>query len=156
MLKINGVAISEDQYLLNSLTKACKLKNDCFRVRLPIQKGMLRVILNKTHECLATVSNQPYLSLLYRTLFSTAYYGLFRVSELTISEHQIKAVDIHIGMNKKKILFILRSSKTHYKNVPPQMIKIKSCQQNVTKVRKGQEINDNDNDNNINCPYKLL
>ena len=46
-------------------------------------------------------------------LFATAYYGLFRVGEITDSQHAVKACDVHIGVNKRKLLFILRTSKTH-------------------------------------------
>ena len=53
-----------------------------------------------------------------------AYYGLFRIGELTQSQHQIKAKDIHIRMNKKKILVVLYSSKTHDKKSWPQKVKI--------------------------------
>ena len=87
------------------------------------------------------------MSLLYRTLFSTAYFGLFRVSELTLSKHQVKARDVHIGINKDKILFILHSSKTHVKSMPPQMIKIKSTNH--------KKPNQNREDMNF-CPYQLL
>ena len=41
MLKMNNVKITEDQYVLASLTRACRLKNDQVRTRLPIRKGML-------------------------------------------------------------------------------------------------------------------
>ena len=43
-----------------------------------------------------------------------------------MSEHVVKANDVHVGTNKDKLLFILRSSKTHGKGNKPQMIKISS------------------------------
>ena len=69
---------------------------------------------------------QPYLAKLFKALFVTAYFGLFRVCELTMmkSLHAVRVTDVHIGTNKKKILFILRSSKTFNKGNRPQMIKI--------------------------------
>ena len=146
VLRMNGIKIEEDQYLLSSLTHACCLRNDRCHVRLPIQKGMLRIILRKTSDHFEA-AGQPFLSLLYRTLFSTVYFGLFRVSELTLSEHQVKARDIHIGINKDKILFILHSSKTHAKSLPPQMIKIK-----WTNHKKP---NSKSEDMNF-CPFQLL
>ena len=56
------------------------------------------------------------------------YFGLFRISEVTTtaSMHVIKVKDVHIGQNKKKILFILHSSKTHGEYSRPQMVKINS------------------------------
>ena len=60
------------------------------------------------------------------------YYGLFRIGELTYSEHVVKAKDTHIGMNKDKMLFILHSSKTHTKGMKPQEIKITSSETEST------------------------
>ena len=95
-----------------------------------------------------TYATQPYLSLLYRTLFITAYFGLFRACEITStkSTHAVKARDVQIGFNKKKIMFILRSSKTHGKGSKPQIIKIssKDC-----KTRKNNKLT-------LPCPYELL
>ena len=87
---------------------------------------------------------QTYLGFLYMSLFSTAYHGMFRVSQLTEGPHAIKACDVHIGQNKNKILFILRSSKTHNKGDPPQMIKISSSMVGAKKRC------------NHYCPYHLL
>ena len=151
VFKMNNSRINHGQYLLTSLTRACRLKNDQIRARLPVQKGMLKIILEKTDQHLMNV-NQPYLLLLYQTLFSTAYFGLFRVGELTVSEHQIKARDIHIALNEKKILFVLHTSKTHHRNLPLQMIKIKSEKilnnKEFTSLGKKQQLD--------NCPYFLL
>ena len=105
VLKMNGTKIAEDAYLLLSLVRACKLCNDKIRARLPIHKNVLRIILEMT-EMYFLGKNQPYCSSLYRTLFSMAYFGLFRVCELTASDHQIQARDVHVGYNKKKILFV--------------------------------------------------
>ena len=90
VLMSNGIDINEDQYLLSAMTKACKLKNDRVRARLPIQKGMLNVILRHTKKHFDSI-NQPFLGALYMTLFSTAYYGMFRVGELTSGTHPVLA-----------------------------------------------------------------
>ena len=47
-----------------------------------------------------------------------------RISELTLSDHTVKARDVHMGINKEKILIILYTSKTHSKANRPQKIKI--------------------------------
>ena len=52
----------------------------------------------------------------------TAYYGLFRISELTKEVHAVKVVDVHISLNKCKLMFMLRSSKTHGLYAKPQII----------------------------------
>ena len=124
-LKSNNIDISEDQLLLASLTRACKLKNDCVRTRLPIQKGMLSVILRRTQRYYAE-HDQPYLSVLYSAMISTMYFGLFHISEVTSGTHPVLAKDVHIGANKKKFLFVLQMSKMHTKSAEPQMIKVSS------------------------------
>ena len=87
-------------------------------------------------------NQQPYLATLYKSVLSTMYFGLFRIGEVTESDHVIKAKDVHIGKNKKKLMFILHSSKTHTPGVKPQIIKITSSQ--------------NIKQNNTYCPFKLL
>ena len=66
---------------------------------------------------------------MYKTLFILGYYGLLRVGELTHGAHMLKAKDVHVGMNKEKILLVLYSSKTHGKNNLPQEIKITAAKQ---------------------------
>ena len=65
---------------------------------------------------------QPYLLALYRAILVTTYYGMFRIGEMTTSKHIVKACDVHIGINKPKLLFILHSSKMHGEGQKPQLI----------------------------------
>ena len=123
LLDIN-VEVNEDHFLISSLTRACQLINDQVRTRLPIQRDMLNILLKKVREVFST---QPFLSQLYQALFVAGYYGLLRVGELTMGNHPIYARDVRIGVNKKKILFILRTSKTTWKDTSPQMVKITSA-----------------------------
>ena len=145
----DGEELNENRVLLNSLTRACRIKNDVVTTRLPIRKGLLQLILHNVHRVFD--SNQPFLVNLYRTLFSTAYFGLFRVGELTESQHVVKAKDVHIAVNKKKLMFVLHSSKTHGKDKKPQIIKITSSQLVNTGLQGTREVH------KLNfCPYKLL
>ena len=43
----DGVQLCEDKFLLSSITKACRLVSDHIRTRLPIQKGLLKLILKR-------------------------------------------------------------------------------------------------------------
>ena len=72
------------------------------------------------------MQGQEYLAKLYLALFATAYYGLFCIGEVTQGDHVIKAKDMHIGINKKKLLFILYMSMTHNMSSKPQSLKIVS------------------------------
>ena len=147
VLENAGIEVNADHCLLSSLTRTCKMVNDNVRTRLPIQKSLLVVLLAKVEIKFAT---QPYLNALFQAIFSTAYFGLFRVGEFTSSPHAVKVIDVHIGINKQKILFILRSSKTHSRSSPPQKIKI-STTELKTPIHKKLCKN-----NCKYCPYKLL
>ena len=149
VLKDDGVILNEDKFLLAALTKACKYKNDRATRRLPIQKGMLRMILSELDKMFDEKQQQPYLHCMYKTLFTTAYFGLFRIGELATGSHPVMVQDVFIANNKKKFKFILRTSKTHGLYSKPQSVKISSTSlQNYTK--------DNTCDIEMDCPYKLL
>ena len=64
-------------------------------------------------------TNQWYLEVMYKALFALTYYGMITVGEVTLSPHVLKAKDIHIALNKDKILLVLYSSKTHDKGSRP-------------------------------------
>ena len=123
VLRDDGVELNEDKYLLSCLTRACKYHSSGIRIRLPIQKRLVNLLLNATQN-LFEANNQHYLGCLYRAIFASAYYGLLRVSEITSGSHPIRAVDVHIASNKHKILFVLRTSKTHWTDKKPQLVKI--------------------------------
>ena len=135
VLKIDGYQWTDNRVLFSAITKACKLKNDLVQTHLPIQIKLLEILLFEiehyfgggTSSCKSrtkTCGPQPNLELLYKVIFMTAYYGLMRIGELTTGAHPVKASDVHIGNNKKKILLVLRSSKTHGRDSRLQNIKI--------------------------------
>ena len=133
----DGYQWNQEKILINTLTKACKLINDRVRTRLPIKLNLLEILLFEIERIFAS---QPYLECLYKTIFMLAYYGLFRIGELTTGDHPIKAKDVHIAQNKNKLLIVLYSSKTHGLDSVPQEIKISS---NASKLSNRQF-----------CPFK--
>ena len=108
---------------LLAITKACRLKNDESKARLPIHKKLLNILL---HEIDRLYPSQPFINLLYKTMFAVAYFGLLRIGEIAAGSHSIKACNVHQSANRKTILFILYSSKTHGKERPPQKITLVS------------------------------
>ena len=150
VLKTDGqTKLNEDLFLLTSLIKACKLKNDKVKTRLPISKGILKKLVHKTKlhfEGPQTTNQQPYLSLLYQTMFTVAYYGLFRVGEITKGTHPILAKDVQIAFNKKKLLFKLHTSKTHDKGSV-----------SISSTDKTNESNNKSTTHDVApCPYQLM
>ena len=121
VLKTDGYEWNDNQVLLNSLIKSCKLKNDKLKVRLPIQKGLLELILFKIQR---KYENQPYLEAMYISAYLLQYYGLLRIGEIVQSNHTIQASNLHESKTSKKLLIVLYTSKTHGLDSPPQQIKI--------------------------------
>ena len=143
VLKEDGIDISEDRCLITSLTKACRYVNDTVRISLPIQKTLLNILLDQVDEL---YDKQFYLATMYKALYSTTYYGLFRIGEVTKGSHPILAADVHIGENKDKVLFVLRTSKTHWYDSKPQTVKI--CRVNAAYEAPKK--------NKHKCPFQLI
>ena len=143
VLKQDEYPWNENKVLLSSLVRGCKLQNDQVKIRLPIQKGLLELLLFEVERLYSQTKLQPYLEHLYKAMFSLAYYGMLRVGEITESPHDIRACNIHVGNNKDKILMVLYSSKTHGSESGPQKIKISVS--DTVKARKG-----------IFCPFHLV
>ena len=117
ILKADGYEWDNSKMLLQTIVCACRIENDRIKTRYPIQIGLLEILLFEVNR---EFEFQPYLRVLYKTVFALSYYGLFRVGEVAAGEHQIKAHDVHIARNKEQILIILRSSKMHGKEFRPQ------------------------------------
>ena len=101
----------------------CKMKNDVITTRFPIHKSLLNLLL-KEMEKYYTSAHQSYLEKLFKAMFVSVYYGLLRAGEIATGPHVILAENVSIGTNKDKILFLLRTSKTHDISCKPQLVKI--------------------------------
>ena len=148
ILRQDRVKLREDEFLINSLTRACRLRNDTVKLRDPIQKTMLNELIGEVRNYYGKILNQPYLSVLYQSILSTAYFGMFRIGEVTSGDHPILAGDVQIGTNKQKIQFFLRSSKTHGKESRPQSVKISSQPIKSKRRKQGEKMQF--------CPYELI
>ena len=142
--------LNKMMFFLSSLTRACKLKNDVIQSRIPIRKSLLSVIVWTVGRIFC--SEQPFLICLYRALFLTTYFSLFRVGEVTRSTHRVCACDVQIGQNKNKLIFILRSSKTHNQSDKPQIIKISAIMQNRRHTLEQTTHCESD----VFCPFQML
>ena len=109
LLVDDGYPWDDNKMLLRTLSRACRI-NDKIKICLPIHLNLLNLLL---FEIELLFSNHWYLEILYKTLFIIVYYGLFRVGELTLGQHTVWAKNVHIGINKEKILLMLYTSKMH-------------------------------------------
>ena len=105
---------------------------------------MLEVLLEEMKKLL---DEQPYLEKMYSALFMTTYFGLFRIGEVTLGPHGMKAKDINIATNKRKLMIVLHSSKTHSQGNHPQVIKVSA--ENSTQVHISQRLHHT-------CPFATL
>ena len=147
VLMEDDIKIEQDNFVLSALVRACKIKNDRLIARLPIHKDLLKILLDEIDKYY-TAKGQSYLRTMYQAIFATAYFGLLRIGKIVHSHHTIKAVDVHVGTNKKKILLILRTSKTHNKGDKPQLIKIASTPCHGNDIQMVAD--------NKYCPFHLL
>ena len=145
ILMDDGYEWEDQKILLSSLTRACRLVNDAIKTRLPIQCGLLELILFEVTRIM-NLNHQTYLKHLYLTIFSIGYYGLMRIGEVTQSDHVIQAINVHIATNKNKILLISYSSKTHNEGNRPQKIKITSNNEERTGSYRNRHF----------CPFQLI
>ena len=146
----DGIKLNEDQFLITSLTCACRLQDDRVIHRLLIYKELLNLILQKIDVYFQGLQ-QLYLAKLYKAMLVVGYYGLLHAGELGTGPHVLLAKDVHIRKNKNKLLFILWSSKTHNKGVKPQMIKISS-----EPVDLSQKIVKRSTQKMTYCPFSML
>ena len=139
VLYYDNYELSYDAMQLRAITKACKLINDKLQMKLPIRLSLLEFIL---FEIDRLFDQQYYLKILYQTIISIAYFGLFRIGEVTEGKHVVKASNVFLADNKNKVLFILYSSKTHDVDAKPQKVKISEA--SMSKVHHHF------------CPFKLV
>ena len=150
ILMMENIVLNYDSFLLGAVTKACKFKNDRVRNRLPIHQDLLNIILSQVSKHFAN-KGQLYLGHVYSVLFSAGYYGMLRVGELTSGCHPILVTDVQLAANKKKMMFVLQTSKTHGLYDKPQLVKIKEAPDSLKGCLKHSVV-----DIKHYCPYQLL
>lgn len=138
-LALDGIRVSHNSCELAAIVQVAKQYNDQLYIRLPIQKNLLQLILNFTRTHYHQNLGQQYLAACLAAMFSIAYHGYLRISEITEGEHAVKAQDVIYATNKAKITFYLRSSKMHSIADQPQIVSISA------KPHWGR-----------NCPVKLI
>ena len=150
VLKSDGVEIEEHSVVLSSLLRACRVNNKSeTSLRLPIRCTLLHMIIDEIENRFLDSTSQPFLCKLYKAILVSGYYGLLHIGEMTATEsnHYVRYSDVHIAPEKEKILFLLRTSKTHNLSNSPQLIKISGLTSNSkpTLITKDKY-----------CPYRII
>ena len=155
VLVMEGISLKAENYELRALTRACRRIKDRVKMRLPIGKRLIRLLLDKIDVML---EKQNYVRIMYKALFVLAYYGHFRVGELSKGDHPVHVTDVHVGRNKRKMQIILRTSKTHGLGDNPQKVMIKSFERKLEfrEMRKSHKIVDIEPQDRCFCPYNLV
>ena len=135
-------------------TTVCRVVNDQVTSCLPIQRLLLQSILYRTQVHYSDLG-QIYLCKLYRALFASVYFGLLRVDKITSGSHPVFATDVQIAQNKKKIKFVLHTSKTHWKDSEPQIVIIKNIKDKSEKQSENLKNTVPMSHQSI-CPYSIL
>ena len=134
VLRQGGYSWNDNTFLLSSLIRSCKLQNDKVKVRLPIKKGLLEMLLFEIKRTYKD-AGQNYLYDMYIAILCLTYYGMLRVGEITQGPHTLKACNVHVGDNKEKIMVVLYTSKTHGQESSPQEIKISAVRSDKKHVK---------------------
>ena len=124
-LRCDNYKWQDERVWLQALFKSCRKLNDVHSPRFPIHFSLLELILFEVDRL---YDQQLYLSVLFKTIFALAYYGLIRIGEISDSRHAIRACNIQLAQNKDKIKILLYSSKMHDKESKPQQIKISAAE----------------------------
>lgn len=119
---MDGIRVRHDSCELAAIIQAARHVNDVLYIRLPIQKHLMRLILNFVDTHYIKGLGQTYQGSWLKAIFSMVYHGMMRISELADGPHTVKAQDIIHGRNKQKVTIYLRSSKTHSTADQPQIV----------------------------------
>ena len=111
-LKINNDQDITQNFLIRKLLEGYRRKNKTKDSRLPITANILSRIL----QCLPNVCTNNYETKLFAAAYSTAYFGFFRVGEITsINEqtpgHAIQMEDVELDHMNRVVRIKLKHSK---------------------------------------------
>ena len=110
--KINGYPDPSNNFAVQKMLEGCKRSRKSKDLRSPISLSMLNsILLALKHICYS-----EYETILFKTVFSMAYFGLFRVSELVgtnLHDRALTKNDVVLERNASAVLIQLRVTKTN-------------------------------------------
>lgn len=111
--KVKNVKDTTKHYIVSKMIEGIKRSKPNKSVRLPITVSILNAIIN----VLPAVCSSTYESQLFKTAFCLAFFGFFRIGEITVSKQEyfnkvLAIQDIVLDENKGTLKINLRFSKT--------------------------------------------
>lgn len=124
-------------FIVTKVLEGCRRGRVTFDKRAPLTKSVLLDICDK----LPIVCYDVYEAKLFSALFTLAYFGLFRVSELTVStplQTTLQISDVSFCRNGQAVVICLRHYKTNQKG-KPVFIKLPEQKGDICPVRNLRE-----------------
>ncbi len=118
-LRMENVVLNENHYMMKIMYKA-SAKRDVERVRLPITLEMLTPMLRRV----GLVVKDDFEKLVFKAIFTTAYFGAFRIGELVGSEHAVKNGNVVSSRTSEKVRILMHSSKMSKPGQLPEVVVI--------------------------------
>jgi len=118
--RINGWYSFSDVFIIRKLIQGCRRLRPVVDQRAPITISMLCSIC----KVLPGVANNTFESALFKAIFSIAFFGLFRVSELVFTDNgnrSLQSEDVYLDKDKKHVSLCLRVSKNNQYGNPIHM-----------------------------------
>ena len=113
---LHGHSDTSKQFLVQRILQGCKLSSDNTDKRKPITKSILKRMI----QSLSSIFDTQYNRLLFKTMFIISFYALFRVSEITKTQHSNHTMlhpDVHFKQSHGQIneieLVLYHSKHTH-------------------------------------------
>lgn len=109
--KLHGWNDPLEVFVIRKLLEGCKRSRVLKDARAPITQ----VLLTKIIETLPQICSSDYETILFQTVYSVAFYGLFRVSELVYTGSASTPLfirDVVVQGDNLAVTFTLRTSKT--------------------------------------------
>ena len=120
--KLNNWGKLSDMFVVAKMLEGCHRLRQVKDLRAPITQPVLAAIC----EALNSVCSNEFETLLFSSLYTLAYFGLFRVSELVSpSRSQIgsplQQSDVKYNSDKHSLVITLRATKTNQRAIPIQI-----------------------------------
>lgn len=112
--KLHGWGDFQNSFVIQKTLEGCRRKARAKDSRAPISLGILKEIC----KVLPEVCYNDFETCLFKALFTMAYFGLFRVSELVYSKGSVPLLKTDVVSSNRGLCITLRRHKTNQSGSP--------------------------------------